>query len=63
MWTKIADFFKDLNVDQFMESLEYMWQGMLCIFIVIGAIMASVYAMGAISTASAKKKAEKEKQD
>ncbi len=37
-----------------------MWQGMLCIFIVIGVIMLSVYAMGAVSTKSAEKKRAKE---
>ncbi len=45
-----------LNFDNFIASLTYMWQGMLCIFVVIGAIMLSVYIMGAISSKAAEKK-------
>ena len=30
-------------------SLTYMWQGMLCIFVVIGAIILSVYLIGFLS--------------
>ena len=43
--------------EQFIPSLKYMWQGMLCIFVVIGVIILSVYLMGHISS-----KAEERKQ-
>ena len=46
------------NVEQFIGSLKYMWQGMLCIFVVIGVIILSVYLIGGItSKIEAKKKA------
>ncbi|MBQ5332623.1 MAG: OadG family protein [Oscillospiraceae bacterium] len=38
-----------------------MWQGMLCIFVVIGVIILSVYLIGALtSKAEARKKAKEE---
>jgi len=45
-----------LNVDQFLGSFEYMWKGMLCIFIVIGAIILSVVLLNKISSKQATKK-------
>ncbi len=54
------DIFSNIDFGRFLASLQYMWQGMLCIFIVIGVIMLSVYAMGAVSTKSAEKKRAKE---
>ena len=33
------------NPDNMVSSLKYMWQGMLCIFVVIGVIILSVYLM------------------
>ncbi len=59
------DLFKNVGPDsitRLLESLEYMWQGMLCIFIVIIVIMIAVYAMGAISAKSAERKALKEQE-
>ena len=48
-----------LNVDQFLGSFEYMWKGMLCIFIVIGAIIFSVGILNKISN----RKSTKEKDE
>ena len=49
------------NIEQFIGSLKYMWQGMLCIFVVMGVIILSVYLIGAITAkADAKKKAKEE---
>ena len=45
------------NPDNMLNSLQYMWKGMLCIFVVIGVIILSVYLMGYISA-----KAEERKQ-
>ena len=36
------------RIDQFLSSLKYMWQGMLCIFIVIGVIILATMAMNKI---------------
>lgn len=36
------------RVDNFLTSLNYMWQGMLCIFIVIGVIILATVAMNKI---------------
>ncbi len=51
----------DFNLDRFLFSLQYMWQGMLCIFVVIGVIILSVFAMNAIfSKIEERKKAKEE---
>ena len=53
--------FENFNLDRFIFSLQYMWKGMLCIFVVIGVIIISVYAMDFISRrAAALKDSEKE---
>ena len=39
----------NINIDRFLYSLKYMWQGMLCIFIVIGVIILFVLLMNFIS--------------
>ena len=35
--------FNSINFDRFLFSLQYMWKGMLCIFIVIGVIVLITY--------------------
>ncbi|MBR4013181.1 MAG: oxaloacetate decarboxylase [Clostridia bacterium] len=53
-----------LNIENFIASLKYMWQGMLCIFVVIGVIILSVYLIGAITAkADERKKAKQENTD
>ena len=49
-----------LNVDQFLGSFEYMWKGMLCIFIVIGILIVSIYLLNKASNAISAKKQAKE---
>ena len=44
--------------DDFLSSLEIMGKGMLCIFIVIGVIIASVYLVRFFSKRASKKKTE-----
>ncbi len=34
-----------INFDRFLFSLQYMWKGMLCIFVVIGALILTVYGL------------------
>ncbi len=52
------DFLNNFNLDRFLYSLQYMWKGMLCIFIVIGVIILFVFALNKITSAiEAKKKA------
>ena len=46
--------------EQFLPSLKYMWQGMLCIFVVIGVIVLSVYFMGYLSSKAAERKKAKD---
>ena len=56
--------FENFNFDRFLFSLKYMWQGMLCIFVVIGVIILSVYLIGAITAkADERKKAKQENTD
>ena len=47
--------FNSLNVDRFLFSLQYMWKGMLCIFIVIGIIILSINLMNSFANKLAKK--------
>ncbi len=53
------DFINNFNVDRFLFSLQYMWKGMLCIFIVIGVIVLFTYALNKITGAIAEKKKKK----
>ena len=43
---------------RFVNSLQYMWKGMLCIFIVIGVLILSIYALNKASNAIANRKSE-----
>ncbi len=55
------EFFNNFNLDRFLFSLQYMWKGMLCIFVVIGIIILFVFALNKITSAvEAKKKAKAE---
>ena len=56
--------FENFNFDRFLFSLQYMWQGMLCIFIVIAVIILSVVIMNSISAkAQARKELEESEND
>ena len=48
--------FENFSVDRFISSLQYMWQGMLCIFVVIAVIILSVFVMNGITAKLASKK-------
>ena len=50
--------FDNINFDRFLYSLQYMWQGMLSIFIVIGILILTVTVMNKLT--SRKKKEKKE---
>ena len=52
-----------INFDRFMYSLQYMYKGMLCIFIVIGVLILSIYGLNKVSNAIAAKKALKEQKN
>jgi hypothetical protein len=61
---KNMNIFNDFNFDRFLFSLQYMWQGMLCIFIVIAVIILSVVIMNTISAkAQARKELEESEND
>ena len=55
--------FENFNFDRFLFSLRYMWQGMLCIFIVIAVIILSVVIMNTISAKAQERKELKENED
>lgn len=38
-------FFDNFNINRFLFSLQYMWKGMLCIFIVIGVLVALIVGL------------------
>ena len=49
----------DFNFDRFLFSLQYMWKGMLCIFIVIAVLILSIYGLNKASNAIAARKQTK----
>lgn len=53
-----ADISINPNGSRFVDSLQYMWKGMLCIFIVIGVLILSIYALNKASNAIANRKSE-----
>ncbi len=54
----------DFSFERFVDSLQYMWKGMLCIFIVIGAIILSIYGLNkAINSIEAKKQAKSDEEN
>ena len=53
------DIFNDINIDRFFDSLTYMWQGMLCIFIVIAVIIVSIMLLGNLTAKKPKDDLEK----
>ena len=54
----------NFSFERFVDSLQYMWKGMLCIFIVIGAIILSIYGLNkAMNAIEAKKKNETESEN
>ena len=57
------DILNNFSVARFLENLHYMWEGMLCIFVVIGVIILSVYAIGAITAKIEESKKAKEEQE
>ena len=48
--------FDNINIDRFVYSLQYMWQGMLSIFLVIGIIIGSVVIMNKLTNRKRKEK-------
>jgi len=54
------DIFSNFSVDRFIASLKYMWQGMLCIFVVMAVIILSVYLIGFLSAKAEERKKLKE---
>ena len=57
------DLFGNIDFNRFLESLQYMWKGMLCIFIVMAVIILSVYVLNAIFGKMDEKKKLKEQQE
>ena len=47
---------ENFNFDRFLYSLQYMWQGMLSIFLVIGVIILGVVAMNKLTSQKEKNK-------
>lgn len=50
------DLFKKFDIERFVSSLQYMWQGMLCIFVVIGVIILTVYIISFFTAKSEERK-------
>ncbi|MBQ8850633.1 MAG: OadG family protein [Clostridia bacterium] len=56
------DIFKNIDMSRFVFSLQYMWKGMLCIFVVIAVIILVVYALNFFIGKIDKKKQLKEQE-
>ena len=54
--------FENFNLNRFLFSLQYMWKGMLCIFIVIAVIILSVVIMNTITEKAVAAKERKEQE-
>ncbi len=54
--------FENIDFGRVFTSLQYMWKGMLCIFIVIAVIILSVYALNYVFGKSDEKKKLKEQE-
>ena len=52
------NFIENFNPNRFLYSLQYMWQGMLSIFLVIGILIGSVVLMNKIFSGKKKKNTE-----
>ena len=52
---------ENFSTERFLGNLHYMWEGMICIFIVIGVIILSVYGLGALAKLFRKNKVEDKK--
>lgn len=55
--------FSNIDWSRFLNSLQYMWKGMLCILIVIGVIICAVYALNTAFGKWDQKKKQKQEQD
>ena len=55
--------FNNFSVERFVSSLQYMWQGMLCIFVVIGVIIASTLLMNYLCNRAEDRKKEREEKN
>jgi len=49
------NFFENFSFSRFLFSLQYMWKGMLCIFIVIGVLVALIVGLNRAMNGLAKK--------
>ena len=52
--------FENFSLDRCISSLRYMWQGMLCIFVVIGVIILATILMNFLCNKADEKKKLKE---
>lgn len=57
------DIFSNIDLNRFLSSLQYMWKGMLSIFIVISVIILVVVVMNLISKKAAERKELKDAED
>ena len=51
----MQDIIRNFNVSRFLDSLQYMWKGMLSIFIVIGVIILFIVMLQKLSNRQTQK--------
>ena len=56
----MGELLKNFSLERMLSSLQYMWKGMLSIFIVIGVLVLFVFLLNLISNRSSKEKETKE---
>ena len=54
---------ENFNVNRFLFSLQYLWKGMLCIFIVIAVIILSIFLINFLINRPSKKKENSENEE
>ncbi len=54
--------FDNIDINRFLNSLQYMWKGMLCIFIVIFVLILFVYLLNGVNKKIEARKEAKEKE-
>lgn len=54
---------ENFNLDRFLFSLQYLWKGMLCIFIVIAIIILSIFFINFLTNRATNKEKKSKKDD
>ncbi|MBR2460766.1 MAG: hypothetical protein IKB34_06020 [Clostridia bacterium] len=54
---------ENFSLERFVSSLRYMWQGMICIFVVIGVIILATILMNTLCNKADEKRLQKDNEN